>query len=122
VSSSEVLTVTPGYSGKGKRTWYSFNSPVSTYEYLVHNSSLVNVVRGLVERVFCVVDKSGELVRPPKPVPGAFNAKLGSIGRQLSKTVGHCHHWTRRGSLLTLTMVREGTHMVVLQRHWILSL
>lgn len=96
MSSSEVLTVTPGYSGKGKRTWYSFNSPVSTYEYLVHNSSLVNVVRGLVERVFCVVDKSGELVRPPKPVPGAFNAKLGSIGRQLSKTVGHCHHWTRQ--------------------------
>lgn len=95
VGRTEVLTVSAGYTGKGSRTWYSFNSPVSTYEYLVHNSSLANVVRGLVERVFCVVDKTGELVRPPKPVRGAFTTKLGDIGLQLSNTVGYCHHWTR---------------------------
>jgi hypothetical protein len=95
ITRSEVLTVTPGYSGKGGRTWYSFNSPASTFEYLVHNPSLVNVARGLVERVFCVVGKTGELVRPPKPAPGVYIKKLGKIGRQLSSLVGYCHHWTR---------------------------
>lgn len=96
VTNSEVLTVTAGYTGKGNRTWYSFNSPVSTFEYLVHNSSLRNVCRGLVERVFCVVDKTGKLVRPPKPVPGAFTTKLGDIGLKLGKSVGYCHCWTRQ--------------------------
>lgn len=95
VSRSEVLTVTPGCSAKGNRTWYSFNSPASTFEYLVHNSSLKNVVRGLVERVFCVMDKSGNLVRPPKPKAGVYIKKLGNIGLQLSNFVGYCHHWTR---------------------------
>jgi hypothetical protein len=92
---TEVLTVTPGYSAKGNRTWYSFNSPASTYEYLVHNSSLANVTRGLVERVFCVMGKNGELVRPPKPDPGVYSRKLVNIGQQLVSFVGYCHHWTR---------------------------
>lgn len=95
VGRSEVLSVTTGYTGKGNRTWYSFNSPVSTYEYLVHNASLVNVTRGLVERVFCVMDKAGKLVRPPRPRAGAFQRKLGEVGQQLSSIVGYCHHWTR---------------------------
>lgn len=93
---TEVLAVTPGYTGKGSRTWYSFNSPVSTYEYLVHNASLKNVTRGLVERVFCVVNKQGKLVRPPKPALGAYINTMGDIGRQLSDLVGYCHHWTRQ--------------------------
>ncbi len=95
VGRSEVLTVRPGYSSKKSRTWYSFNSPSSKYEYLVHNPTLKNITRGLVERVFCVVDKAGNLVRPPKPVPGAFLKKLGAVGQLLSKQVGYCHHWTR---------------------------
>lgn len=110
VGSTEVLTVTTGYSGKGNRTWYSFNSPVSTFEYLVHNSSLINVTRGLVERVFCVVDTAGRLVRPPKPVPGAFTAKLGSIGRKLSKTVGYCHQWTRDEFVNSYTGPRRASY------------
>lgn len=95
VGPTEVLTVKTGYSAKGNRTWYSFNSPASTYEYLVHNPTLKNVTRGLVERVFCVVGKTGKLERPPKPVPGAFTRKLGAIGQQLGNLVGYCHHWTR---------------------------
>lgn len=94
VSPSEVLTVTRGVTGKGSRTWYSFNSPAHTYEYLVHNSSLINVVRGLVERVFCVVGKNGQLVRPPRPTKGTFTTKMGAVGRLLSASVGYCHRMT----------------------------
>lgn len=96
VSEVEELRITVGYTGKGNRSWYSFVSPYPKYEYLVHNSSLINVVRGLVERVFCVVDKTTQLlIRPPKPRSGVFQQKLGDIGVFLSKTVGYCHHWTR---------------------------
>lgn len=110
VSRSEMLAVTTGYSGKGNRTWYSFNSPVSTFEYLVHNSSLVNVVRGLVERVFCVMSKTGELVRPPRPLSGAFTTKLGDIGLQLSRSVGHCHQWTRQQFVDSYTGPRRASY------------
>lgn len=106
----EVLTVTTGYSGKGKRTWYSFNSPASTYEYLVHNSSLINVARGLVERVFCVVNKTGKLVRPPKPAPGVLTTTLRLVGLQLSKTVGHCHQWTRDEFVMSYTGPRRASY------------
>lgn len=58
------------------RKWYRFGGISSAYEYIVHNHTLSNVVRGLNERVFCVV-KDGKLVRPPRPVPGIFERKLG---------------------------------------------
>jgi len=93
---SEVFTVTTGYSGKGKRTWYLFNSLCTTYRYLVHNSSLKNVKRGLVERVFFVEDKvKGVLRRPPRPKPGVFAAKLKNVGLRISRLVGYCPRMTR---------------------------
>jgi hypothetical protein len=96
VSATEGLTVRAGTSARGSRSWYSFNSLATTYEYVVHNSSLKNICRGLVERVFCVVDKAtGELVRPPKPAAGVFSKKLGHVGKTVSSLVGYCPRWTR---------------------------
>lgn len=77
------------------RTWYSFAGYASTYEYIVHNSSLVNVCRGLVERVFCVKE-GGVFVRPPRPAKGAFRRKLDNVGRIVAQTVGFCPRWTRQ--------------------------
>lgn len=77
------------------RTWYSFAGYASTYEYVVHNSSLVNVCRGLVERVFCV--KNGEaFVRPPRPAANHFRRKLGEVGRTVARLVGSCPRMTRQ--------------------------
>jgi len=91
----EKLAVTTGYSAKEDRIWYSFNSLATTYEYLVHNNSLINVTRGIVERVLCVKDEMGKFVRPPKPAPGAFASKMRAVGLRISNLVGHSPHWTR---------------------------
>lgn len=42
-----------------------------TNEVFVHNNTLVNLVRGLAERVF-LVERNGTLVPPPQPAPGVF--------------------------------------------------
>lgn len=99
-----------GYTAKASRTWYSFNSLASTYEYLVHNNSLVNVSRGIVDRVFCVVDKTGKLVRPPKPKLGAFHAKMEHIGRSVSKLVGYSPQWTRDRFVSSYTGPRRASY------------
>lgn len=39
----------------------------------VHNNSLVNIERALLERVYFVKNSEGEFVTPPKPVDGAFD-------------------------------------------------
>lgn len=91
----EHFLIRPGYTAKSSRIWYSFNSVATTYEYLVHNSSLLNVSRGIVERVFCVLDKDGNHVRPPKPRKGVFARKMGAIGKRISNFVGHSPQWTR---------------------------
>jgi len=49
----------------------------------VHDSSLVNLKRALVERVFRIVDAEGNLVKPPEPETGAFQP---------------CAEWVRRWS------------------------
>lgn len=41
----------------------------------VHNNNLVNLVRGIRERVFAV-EQGGVLVQPPRPEPGVFEAEL----------------------------------------------
>ena len=77
-----------------ERKWYSFSGYATTYEYIVHNSSLANVCRGLVERVFCVV-RDGKLQRPLRPKNNIFERKLGNIGRKISRFVGFCPAMTR---------------------------
>lgn len=83
---------------------------MSTFEYLVHNASLINVMRGLVERVFCVMDKSGKLCRPPKPAPGAFTRKLRNVGLAVSNIVGHCPQWTRDQFVASYTGPRRDSY------------
>lgn len=61
-------------------------------QFGVHNQSLRNVLRGLVERVFKVV-KNGKLVSPPKPVANVFD-KLSGFRARLLRVVGSCRPWT----------------------------
>lgn len=52
--------------------------------YGVHTSTLQNLARGIVERVFRVSDGNGGLKLPPRPKRGVF-ARLGSIRTRLLK-------------------------------------
>jgi len=60
----------------------------------VHNHSLVNVLRGLVERVY-LVEKQGKLVPPPKPSANVFE-KLSGFRARLLRVLGSCRPWSTR--------------------------
>lgn len=65
------------------RKLYRFTGMGTKIRYGVHDHSLGNVRRGLVERVY-MVEKSGLLLPTPKPSPGAFN-QLSRFHAALSK-------------------------------------
>lgn len=48
----------------------------------VHNNSLRNFMRGLVERVYCIRDEAGQLVPPPIPREGAFEVESLRLARE----------------------------------------
>lgn len=52
--------------------------------FAVHNSSINNLRRGVLERVF-YVKKNGKLVSTPKPTQGIFQQRLGSFKEQLCR-------------------------------------
>lgn len=55
----------------------------SGLKFGVHNQSLKNLKRGLVERVFRIENSEGKLVAPPEALPGAFQRKdLGEFRRR----------------------------------------
>lgn len=53
--------------------------------YGVHSDTLVNLARGIVERVFYVV-RDGGLTQAPSPKPGVFN-KLGAVRQRLLRAM-----------------------------------
>lgn len=53
--------------------------------YGVHNNNLVNLKRGLRERVYAV-ESDGVLVEPPRPKPGVFDVELATEARELDRS------------------------------------
>lgn len=51
-------------------------------QWKVHNNNKTNLLRGLVERVYCVSTPSG-LAPPPRPIPYVFGERLRSVKTQL---------------------------------------
>lgn len=103
----EELVVREGLPRNKARNWYSFDGYATTYEYAVHNASLSNVCRGLVERVFFVKNADGDLVRPPRPLPGVFAARMGNVGCNLSRIVRYCPSMTRHQFVNSYTGLRR---------------
>lgn len=66
------------------RTIYRIVGPCGRKEFVVHNNSLNNLKRGLVERVF-MVEREGSLVPTPRPDPGAISLCLDPIHKELRK-------------------------------------
>lgn len=62
------LTVTenPHHTTK-QRNGALFGPILSSKRYIMHNCSLVNLKRAIIERVFRVKNKEGKLVEPPRP-------------------------------------------------------
>lgn len=69
--------------------WGGLTSPLV---FTVHNNNLMNILRGLRERVFAV-ERDGELHQPPKPKAGAFN-KLSQFRVRLFRVLNHCNPFT----------------------------
>lgn len=72
----------------------------------VHNGSLVNVLRGLRERVF-LVETPGGFEPPPKPLAGVFN-KLRGFRARLLKTLGSCRPCSVEDFILTYKGAKQG--------------
>lgn len=59
------------------RKVYQIRSMAGQIIYRVHNSSLVNLYRGIVERIFAVENDEGQLVPPPRPKADIWQCMVG---------------------------------------------
>lgn len=66
----------------------------SQFSFGVHNNSLANIGRALHERVFRV-SRNGQLVEPPRPLPGVFERCIDFRSRWL-RHVGNCPRFSRQ--------------------------
>ncbi len=65
---------------------YGMSPPL---EYIVHNSSLCNLTRAIMERVYYVKNSLGEYSRPPMPKPGVFRERLAWFRSHLVRKIGY---------------------------------
>jgi len=78
------LTVKVG-TGQEKRRHITMIRSVATDLVMgVHNSTIVNLARGVLERVF-YINKNGKFVLPPKPLSGVFDQRLSYFKRNIVK-------------------------------------
>lgn len=68
----------------------------------VHNNNVINLVRGIRERVFAV-EKGGELVKPPRPGPGAWLEELAWEAEYLDSRAYPTIRWTEAEFLSTFS-------------------
>jgi hypothetical protein len=59
----------------------------------IHNNSLNNLRRGLMERVF-FVERDGQLVPPPRPLAGVLTVRLHPFRVRLARTLPKLTPWT----------------------------
>ena len=71
----------------------------SKFQFGVHNNTLVNLRRGLVERVF-YVERDGGLAPPPPPEPEVFERSLGGYRDKLVGMLGDSRPMSRDEFLL----------------------
>lgn len=86
------IVVAPRAGIPRTRTYATVVGIRAQYRLGVHNNSLVNVLRGLTERVY-TVERGGELVAPPTPEAQVFD-ELRSFGEKLVRTVGRANPWS----------------------------
>lgn len=76
---------TPSLAAKDPtRLFYRIVGPCGRKEFVVHNNSLNNLKRGLVERVF-MVERNGSLALTPRPSSGMIARCLSPIHKELQK-------------------------------------
>lgn len=77
----------------------------------VHNNSLCNLQRGLIERVYCV-EKDGVLQPPPQALAGVFAERLGGFRTALFRHLRPCTPYTSEELCGTYT----GSKKVMMER------
>lgn len=78
------------------RKYYTLPGLSNGVRFIVHNNSLVNLVRGLIERVFLVRNSFGVLTRPPQPVSKLFVERMRGFKSELLKTLPSTTVWSRQ--------------------------
>lgn len=81
-----MLKVTRKWAPRKVRRVSRVGGCSTNQHYSVHNSTISNLERGVLERVF-FVKKGDQLVRPPQPQPGVVNHRLRRFKLELSKVL-----------------------------------
>lgn len=76
-------------------------------EWIVHNNSLENLERALVERVFTVKGPAGTRVAPPAPKPNLVRSRLKEFRRLLVHQVGRVQPWSTKEFVDSYTCSRK---------------
>jgi len=79
--------------GQVERRIYRVSCLSPPLRFGVHNNNLVNLIRGINERVFAV-ETEGGLGKPPRPDPGVFAEELAPFARQFGKHVVVTTPWS----------------------------
>lgn len=90
--------VKPSGQPEKQRQLYRYSGLLDRNVIGVHNNSLANLRRGMVERMFYVV-RDGELAAPPKPLPGQFST-IDQFTSMFKDMCGHHFPITREQFLL----------------------
>lgn len=93
------IKVTPRVGVPKDRVLITMVGIRSRYRLGVHNNSLGNVLRGLVERVY-QVERNGVLAPPPAPEPNVFK-HLTQFAQQVSAEVGGATPWSYEEFILS---------------------
>jgi len=93
------IRVTPRAGVSKDRVYATVVGLRSRYKLGVHNNSLGNVMRGLVERVY-LVERTGELTPPPRPQPDVYQ-RLERFGDEIARKVGGANPWSYEEFILS---------------------
>jgi hypothetical protein len=74
------------------RRVYRYHALGPTVAMGIHNNSLQNLRRGILERVF-FVEVDGELREPPRPRAGVFSGRLQAVGLRLRRMLPTVTPW-----------------------------
>lgn len=83
--------VNQGRPGKVRRVFKTLNVGPTT-RMGIHNNSLRNLRRGLLERVF-FVELDGQLQEPPRPLADAFHERVGDLRKRLLRVLPKAAPW-----------------------------
>lgn len=92
-----------------ERKWVALGGMCGPMRVGLHKNSVINVERGLLERVFFVPGPDGSLVRPPQAIAGVFEDRMSEFRQLLVAKMGRLLPYTQDEFLATYKGARRAT-------------